>query len=397
VPSLITTPVRYGALPLDVVTRATVSHNHPVTVQPPPNQSEPEVVTSVNVRPGERVSAGQLIATVAEQPVFVMAGPVPAFRPMVPGTTGIDVRELQSGLAAAGYRTDGDQPGTYGPATAAAVLQLYRAKHLQADVPSGAGRAVAQATAGLARAERRVAAATRRLVDIERRHGVPSGLVAAARRALATANAEHNAARAMLQRARVLAEPIVPLGAVSIVPHLPATVLSVAALGSTLGQSTSGGAGGPQCHTGSPDALARIGSARVVLTAAPSQGLGQLRRGMTGTATSEITGTSLRVRVLSVGRRTVVFRPVGQVPLNLIGQNVEVNLVARRVRSFVVPVSAVSTSGSGRTYITVIRRSGAQRTVWVTLGLATNGQQAISAVNGRVRAGEEAVIGRQAR
>jgi hypothetical protein len=118
---------------------------------------------------------------------------------------------------------------------------------------------------------------------------------------------------------------------------------------------------------------------------------------MTGTATSEITGTSLRVRVLSVGRRTVVFRPVGQVPLNLIGQNVEVNLVARRVRSFVVPVSAVSTSGSGRTYITVIRRSGAQRTVWVTLGLATNGQQAISAVNGRVRAGEEAVIGRQAR
>jgi hypothetical protein len=201
----------------------------------------------------------------------------------------------------------------------------------------------------------------------------------------------------MLQRARVLAEPIVPLGAVSIVPHLPATVLSVAALGSTLGQSTSGGAGGPQGHTGSPDALARIGSARVVLTAAPSQGLGQLRRGMTGTATSEITGTSLRVRVLSVGRRTVVFRPVGQVPLNLIGQNVEVNLVARRVRSFVVPVSAVSTSGSGRTYITVIRRSGAQRTVWVTLGLATNGQQAISAVNGRVRAGEEAVIGRQAR
>src|SRR5579884_100924 len=111
-PSLITTPVRYGALPLDVVMRATVSHNHPFTIQPPPNQSEPEVVTSVNVRPGERVSPGQLIATVAEQPVFVMAGPVPAFRSIVPGTTGIDVRELQLGLAAAGYRTDGDRPGT---------------------------------------------------------------------------------------------------------------------------------------------------------------------------------------------------------------------------------------------------------------------------------------------
>src|SRR5215467_395121 len=74
-PSLITAPVRFGVLPVLVAMRANVSNGHSLGVSAPSGLSGSlPVVTSVNVRPGERVGQGQLLFTVAERPVFLFQG-----------------------------------------------------------------------------------------------------------------------------------------------------------------------------------------------------------------------------------------------------------------------------------------------------------------------------------
>jgi HlyD family secretion protein len=389
-PSLITAPVRYGALPQQLVMRATVAHDDPVTVQPPQNLTGAAVVTSVNVVAGKPVRDGQLLGTVSEQPVFVMQGAVPAFRAMAPGVTGVDVRELQAGLTAAGYGIGADPSGVYGAGTAAAVLDLYRAAHVAPDVAPGADAAVAQRTTQLTRAEGAASAAAVRLATAQR-HGVPRRRVAADRQALTSAEAEETAARRDLGQADRAAEPAVPLGAIAFLPHLPGQVLSVAGLGSTIGSGGSGSARDAK-------ALAAIGSAKVTLTASAGQAaLGELRPRMIGTASSSLADESVRVRVISASSKRASFVPIKRVPRGFVGQNVQVDVVAKRVRSLIVPIAAVSTSGSGRTYVTVARRSGRQRTVWVKLGLSTSGRQAVTTSGTSLRAGQQVVIGQQAR
>lgn len=102
-PSLITARVRFGVLPVLVTLRANVTNGHPVEISPPGdlNGSLP-VVTSANVAVGQHVRDGRLVITVAERPVFVFSGTIPAFRTMSLGTLGPDVAQLQAGLESAG-------------------------------------------------------------------------------------------------------------------------------------------------------------------------------------------------------------------------------------------------------------------------------------------------------
>jgi HlyD family secretion protein len=389
-PSLITAPVHYGVLPQHLVMRATVAHDDPVTVQPPQNLTGAAVVTSVNVAAGKPVRDGQMLGTVSEQPVFVMQGEVPAFRTISLGVTGVDVSELQAGLTGAGYSVGEDAKGVYGAGTAAAVLDLYQAAHVAPDVAPGANAAVAQRTRQLTRAESAASTAAVRLATAQRQ-GVPRRRVAADSSQLISTEAEENAARRNLAQAERAAEPAVPLGAIAFLPHLPGQVLSVTRLGSTIGSGESGNGRGAR-------ALADIGSTKVTLTASGGQAaLGELRPHMVGTATSSLSDESVRVRVISASSKTASFVPIGRVPRGFVGQNVQVDVVAKRMRSFIVPIAAVSTSGSGRTYVTVARRSGRQRTVWVKLGLSTSGRQAVTTSDANLRVGQQVVIGQQAR
>jgi HlyD family secretion protein len=389
-PSLITAPVRYGVLPQHLVMRATVAHDDPVTIKPPQNLTGAAVITSVNVAVGKPVRDGQLLGTVSEQPVFVMQGQVPAFRTISLGVSGVDISELQAGLTAAGYSVGYDPKGVYGAGTAAAVLDLYRAAHVAPDIVAGANTAVAQRTTQLTRAESSEGAAAVRLAAAQRQ-GVPRWRVAADRQALTSAEAEDSAARRNLGQADRAAEPSVPLGAIAFLPHLPGQVLSVAGLGSTIGSGGSGSARGAK-------ALATIGSTKVTLTASGGQtALGELRPRMIGTASSSLSDESVPVRVISASSSKASFVPVRRLPRGFVGQNVQVDVVAKRVRSFIVPIAAISTSGSGRTYVTVAQPSGRQRTVLVKLGLSTSGRQAVTTSDASLRVGQQVAIGQQAR
>jgi HlyD family secretion protein len=375
-PSLITAPVRRGTLPVEVVLRATVAHPDPVAISAPASLAGDPVVTSVGVRVGEAVSEGSLLGTVAERPVFVMVGRVPAFRTITPGTSGVDVRELQQGLIAAGHDIGSDTAGTYGPGTAAAVLALYHARGVQPDVSSGAVGALTAARAQAAAAARMLASAS-------------------GRRLPAAKSADAEARRALAQ-AQIAAEASVPLGEVVFVPRLPARVLSHASLGSTVGQ---GGATGAAATTGgSPShaapTLAVIGSSQVTLTASAGQSdASQLRSGMRGTAISDLSSTRLRVRLRAADAHELTFLPLRRVPTGLLGQSVEIDVVANRVRSLIVPISAISTDPTGRTYLTVVGARQLLRAVYVRLGYSTGGRQAVTAHG--LRPGEPVLIGRQ--
>ncbi len=94
-------------------------------------------ISKLDVAAGGTVRNGERLAEIDGQPLFALAGPVPAWRDLTPGESGPDVTELQKALAALGYYDDGDTPGYFGPATGYAVYLYY--EHLGYTPPSTGG------------------------------------------------------------------------------------------------------------------------------------------------------------------------------------------------------------------------------------------------------------------
>jgi len=388
--SLITQRVRFGVLAVPVNMRANVSNGSPLQIAAPSDLgSSLAVVTSVNVAPGQRINQGQLLLTVAERPVFVFAGAIPVFRIMNPGIRGADVKELQAGLQAAGYGTGSDASGTYGPGTAAAVAALYKANGVR-PVMSGSRAELRQLAGQVRAAKRAVTAAQAKLAADEKAKAKPR-LLKADRAAVAAAQRHVSATERALAKAEKLTGAEIPMGEVVFVPHLPARVLAVAKLGSTIGSGSSGNSRG----SGNSSSAVQLGSGKVTLSGFASViDTRLLRPGMTGTAISDVSGSRFGVRVSSVSGPRVVFVPIGKMPSNVVGQNVQVSITASRVRSLIVPVAAVSTAGSGQPYVTVARAGGRTAGVQVRLGISSGGLQAVTPVRpGALRPGDLVVLG----
>ena len=94
-------------------------------------------ISRLDVSAGDSLTNGRLLAEIDGQPLFALAGPVPAWRDLLPGETGPDVTELQKALARLGYYDDGDTPGYFGGATEEAVSLYY--EHLGYIPPSTGG------------------------------------------------------------------------------------------------------------------------------------------------------------------------------------------------------------------------------------------------------------------
>ncbi|MEI2777569.1 MAG: peptidoglycan-binding domain-containing protein [Tetrasphaera sp.] len=78
------------------------------------------VVTSVEIRNGDRIRSGQQLFAVDLEPVTVIAGAIPMFRDITPGVKGPDVSQVQRFLAAEGLYS-GPADGIAGRGTAMAV------------------------------------------------------------------------------------------------------------------------------------------------------------------------------------------------------------------------------------------------------------------------------------
>ena len=66
------------------------------------------VVTRLQVHRGNEVHAGDVLAAVADRPVIVLPGRIPAFRTVLPGDRGSDVGELQRAMSSIGFSSSPD-------------------------------------------------------------------------------------------------------------------------------------------------------------------------------------------------------------------------------------------------------------------------------------------------
>lgn len=126
-PSLITVPLERLRLTADVVVRGDVVYEEPATIAFTGSlgpEIEATIVTSVP-RVGTEISEGDVVLEVAGRPILVLAGEVPTYRALRPGSRGPDVRQLEDALVRLRYLAA--QPDdVWDAATSAAITAWYQ-------------------------------------------------------------------------------------------------------------------------------------------------------------------------------------------------------------------------------------------------------------------------------
>ena len=127
-PSPILVPVEKRVLGSSVVTRGTARFGLPEPVSIAPSTLKPVagLIATLPVR-GVQVPEGGALLTASGRPVFVLQGTLPAYRDLVPGLRGEDVRQLEQALARLNF-DPGPVDGLYDQQTAAAVARWYKSK-----------------------------------------------------------------------------------------------------------------------------------------------------------------------------------------------------------------------------------------------------------------------------
>lgn len=221
-PSVITADVELRVLATTVIARGDVAAATTFAVGIPSSASA-ATVTAVAVSVGDEIGAGEWVIEVAGRPVFVFEGAVPAYREMRPGSSGVDVRQLQNGLVSIGCAPETD--GVFGPATKVCLTGLYHALGYE-PVPSSptadadlsaarSGAADAQATLDAAEATLAVAVGgpsgssileAKTAADTARRHLDD----ARAQRSTAIARVQNDLTLARAERDRLSVDPAAP-------------------------------------------------------------------------------------------------------------------------------------------------------------------------------------------
>ncbi|NYD86587.1 peptidoglycan-binding domain-containing protein [Cellulomonas oligotrophica] len=117
--------VTLGELSEQITARSDVVRASATTVGITLGADPQSVVTEVSVPAGSQLTAGASALEVNGRPVIATTGAFPYYRDMVEGDTGPDVEQLQRFLVSRGFSTGGIGP--FGPQTARAVRELYRA------------------------------------------------------------------------------------------------------------------------------------------------------------------------------------------------------------------------------------------------------------------------------
>ena len=158
-PSLITVPVELRTLSQQVVVRGTIRPSDETSLEAPVVAGS-TVITRLPLAPDDEVVEGDVLVEVAGRPVLALEGELPAFRNLIPGLVGPDVRQLETALVRLDY-DPGPVDDTYTAATAAAVTALYRDRGYGPPEPDES------AAAALDAAEANVAASEEALTSAE--------------------------------------------------------------------------------------------------------------------------------------------------------------------------------------------------------------------------------------
>jgi len=125
-PSPILVPVEERVLSSNIVTRGTARFGLPQPISIAPSALKANAAGLITTLPllNTQFKEGSVMLTASGRPLLVLQGEVPAFRDLVPGISGKDVRQLEQGLKRLGF-DPGPVDGTFDQRTSAAVAQWY--------------------------------------------------------------------------------------------------------------------------------------------------------------------------------------------------------------------------------------------------------------------------------
>ncbi|MBO0776088.1 MAG: peptidoglycan-binding protein [Actinobacteria bacterium] len=328
--------------------------------------SLPVYISKLDVAAGATIRNGRQLAAIDGEPLFALSGNVPAWRDLAPGETGPDVRELQRALAALGYYGNGDRAGYFGPATEYAVSLYY--EHLGYTPPSTGGVPAA---------------------DVVFLPSLPATVVAV------NGAAGQQPGQPFLELAA--------RGSLSLTGELPPAYASQLKAGlkvKIFDELTGIRATGKVSELGTPTTTVPTGTVVDIGSAASSAGSAGSAAGGSASSSSpgSSSGSSNSGSSGSSGEEAFVpvnIRPSKPLAARLNGENVLVTVETGQTAGPVltVPVAAIVTTASGRSYVTVVGAHGKKTEVAVTPGISGNGYvQVTPAAHGALAAGDRVVV-----
>ncbi len=326
-------------------------------------------ISRLEVAAGRTISNGEQLAEIDGEPMFALAGRVPAWRDITPGESGPDVTELQKALASLGYYDGGDTPGLFGTATEDAVALYY--EHLGYTPP---------ATGGVP------------LTDVLFLPSLPAKVVAV------------NGAKGQQP-----GQPFLELaarGSLALTGELPPAYAGQVKTGLKVkiyDEVTGIHATGTVTDVGTATTITPIGAIVYVGGGSASAATGAAGSGSTGSGTAGSGSAGSSGSGSSGGAAPpggtpfipLTVTPSKPLPAALNGENVLVTVATGRTEGPVltVPVAAIVTTGSGTSYVTVAAAGGKQTQVPVTPGISENGYvQVTPAKAGKLAAGDSVVV-----
>ncbi len=322
-------------------------------------------ISRLDVAAGKRISNGEKLAEIDGEPLFALAGHVPAWRDITPGESGPDVAELQKALASLGYYQGGDTPGFFGAATQDAVSEYY--DHLGYTPP---------ATGGVP------------LTDVIFLPSLPAKVVAVngARGQQPGQPFLELAARGSL----ALTGELPPAYAAQVKPGLKVKIFDEVTGIHATGTVTDMGTATTITPVG---AIVDVGGGSASVGSTGSTGSGSTGSASTGTAGSGNSGSPANPGATAF--IPLAVHPSKPLPAALNGENVLVTVETGRTEGPVltVPVAAIVTTASGTSYVTVAGAHGKRTQVPVTPGISENGYVQVSPVTaGKLAAGDRVVV-----
>ena len=298
-------------------------------------------ISGLDVAAGQTILNGEKLAEIDGEPLFALAGRVPAWRDITPGESGPDVAELQKALAALGYYQGGDTPGYFGTATQDAVTLYY--EHLGYTPPATGGVPVTDVIF--------VPSLPAKVIAVNGARGQQPGepfLELAARGSLA------------------LTGELPPAYAGQVKPGLKVKIFD---------EVTGIHATGTIADVGTATTITPIGAivnvgggAALVSSAESGTGSGSTGSGTNGTSGSGSGNSGSATNPEGTPFIPLAVDPSKPLPAALNGENVLVTVETGRTEGPVltVPVAAIVTTGSGTSYVTVAGADGKQTQVPVT-------------------------------
>jgi peptidoglycan hydrolase-like protein with peptidoglycan-binding domain len=386
--SQITVPVEKRALASKVVARGDTSFDGAVNIRVETSGlTTPAVVTGKVPTVGSTLKEGKALLEIAGRPVIGLAGVLPMYRSLAPGSKGPDVLQLEQTLDRLGF-----DPGTvdskYDSNTAHAVEELYQAAGYDAPEPGE------QLTEAVDRAKKNVDQLKNALRQAERALKQAKAAPSPGKKDLSVEQGAVNDAKAALDDAedaladaRSKAGTPLPVSEVVFVKTLPRRVDDV--------KVERGG-------TVNGVVMSASGASLVVTIKVDAQTKELLKAGMTASldlGDGTIVPATIRRISKNADQYDVVVAPKSLTPhaLELLRDaNVRVTIPVKSTNGKVlaVPVAALSAGPDGGSRVEV-QRDGKTELVPVKVGLSADGYAEVSPIGDtKLGEGDQVVVGK---